>query len=52
MNGYTKGARNELFALRPAPIQVNITYTCENLKKNCLIMIINYYDYSENVDLQ
>jgi len=23
MNGYTKGARNELFALRPAPIQVN-----------------------------
>ena len=25
MNGYTKGARNELFALRPAPIQVNST---------------------------
>lgn len=23
MNGYTKGARNEIFALRPAPIQVN-----------------------------
>ena len=23
MNGYTIGARNELFALRPAPIQVN-----------------------------
>ena len=23
MNGYTKGARNELFALRPAPIQVS-----------------------------
>ncbi len=22
MNGYTKGARNEMFALRPAPIQV------------------------------
>lgn len=22
MNGYTKGARNEIFALRPAPIQV------------------------------
>lgn len=22
MNGYTKGARNELFALKPAPIQV------------------------------
>ena len=24
MNGYTKGARNEIFALRPAPIQVSI----------------------------
>lgn len=24
MNGYTKGARNELFALRPAPVQVSI----------------------------
>lgn len=24
MNGYTKGARNEIFALRPAPIQVII----------------------------
>lgn len=22
LNGYTKGARNEIFALRPAPIQV------------------------------
>ena len=22
MNGYTKGARNEIFALRPAPVQV------------------------------
>ncbi|KAG8300671.1 hypothetical protein J6590_071231 [Homalodisca vitripennis] len=24
MNGYTKGARNEIFALRPAPVQVSI----------------------------
>lgn len=23
MNGYTKGARNEIFALRPAPVQVS-----------------------------
>jgi predicted O-linked N-acetylglucosamine transferase (SPINDLY family) len=23
MNGYTKGARNEIFALKPAPIQVS-----------------------------
>ena len=22
LNGYTKGARNEIFALKPAPIQV------------------------------
>lgn len=26
MNGYTKGARNEIFALRPAPIQVDYFY--------------------------
>lgn len=26
MNGYTKGARNEIFALRPAPIQVRIAF--------------------------
>ncbi len=24
MNGYTKGARNEIFALKPAPIQVRL----------------------------
>lgn len=24
MNGYTKGARNEIFALKPAPVQVCI----------------------------
>ena len=24
MNGYTKGARNEIFALKPAPIQVHM----------------------------
>ena len=29
MNGYTKGARNEIFALRPAPVQVSvISCTC------------------------
>ena len=28
MNGYTKGARNELFALKPAPIQVNSNCQC------------------------
>lgn len=27
MNGYTKGARNEIFALRPAPVQVCLTCT-------------------------
>ena len=25
MNGYTKGARNEIFAFRPAPVQVLTT---------------------------
>lgn len=28
MNGYTKGARNEIFALRPAPIQVSLQPLC------------------------
>ena len=28
MNGYTKGARNELFALKPAPIQVIFETKC------------------------
>lgn len=30
MNGYTKGARNEIFALKPAPIQVSrsVSSTC------------------------
>ena len=33
MNGYTKGARNEIFALRPAPIQVrNVVLS----RKKCL----------------
>ena len=26
MNGYTKGARNEIFALRPAPVQVGYLF--------------------------
>ena len=26
MNGYTKGARNEIFAMRPAPVQVKIVF--------------------------
>ena len=29
LNGYTKGARNEIFALQPAPIQVQIMYTSD-----------------------
>ena len=33
MNGYTKGARNEIFALRPAPLQVGLwdSYSLELL---------------------
>lgn len=37
MNGYTKGARNEIFALRPAPVQVscegsNFTMSCMSFR--------------------
>jgi len=28
LNGYTKGARNEIFALRPAPVQVSYMGFC------------------------
>lgn len=35
MNGYTKGARNEIFALRPAPIQVNILSIAYYSHWNC-----------------
>ncbi|GAB9468547.1 Acetylglucosaminyltransferase [Globisporangium polare] len=31
LNGYTKGARNEIFALRPAPIQVSYMGFCGTL---------------------
>lgn len=40
MNGYTKGARNEIFALRPAPVQVKEKKPalgfCSRLKQNRL----------------
>ena len=29
LNGYTKGAKNEIFALRPAPVQVSILYVVD-----------------------
>lgn len=32
MNGYTKGSRNEIFALQPAPIQVNQSTNFSNDK--------------------
>ena len=34
MNGYTKGARNEIFALRPAPLQVIVSCCYFNLSYN------------------
>lgn len=40
MNGYTKGARNELFALKPAPVQV------------CYNEIVNIYMYRGNLYIQ
>ena len=36
MNGYTKGARNEIFALRPAPVQV-------------IVVSVNCIDYQSNL---
>ena len=36
MNGYTKGARNELFALKPAPIQVCVFLEERPIIFNCL----------------
>jgi len=38
MNGYAKDARNEIFALRPAPIQVNRVF-----------LFISIYLYISNV---
>lgn len=38
LNGYTKGARNEVFALRPAPVQVGYMGFCGTLGAN-------YIDY-------
>lgn len=38
MNGYTKGARNEIFALKPAPIQVIYCEICICLE----IILINF----------
>ena len=43
MNGYTKGARNELFALRPAPIQVSsapILVPREKSPHSCAIVVL------------
>ena len=37
MNGYTKGARNEIFALRPAPIQVRFLF---DFFATCALLIV------------
>jgi len=36
LNGYTKGARNELFALRPAPVQVSYMGFCGTMGAECM----------------
>lgn len=41
MNGYTKGARNEIFALRPAPIQVRLKSEIEIAKRS----FTNFFDF-------
>lgn len=40
LNGYTKGARNEIFALRPAPIQVNYMGFCGTMGADFIDYII------------
>ena len=41
MNGYTKGARNEIFALRPAPIQVSsVRAGCMSLLPHAGIVVL------------
>lgn len=34
LNGYTKGARNEIFALRPAPVQISLMGFCGTMGSN------------------
>ena len=47
MNGYTKGARNEIFALKPAPIQVHITcHACVPRTVPCTCTRIHTYKLS------
>ena len=40
MNGYTKGARNEIFALKPAPIQVSRSVRCYTLPSSPLNLVV------------
>ncbi len=40
MNGYTKGARNEIFALRPAPIQVSNVVRVDETES---LVMMNYF---------
>ena len=43
MNGYTKGARNEIFALRPAAIQVMwLGYPGKYFMILCILMVFVY----------
>ncbi len=53
MNGYTKGARNEIFALKPAPVQVGVGFACILDKDKCLFLIttLNEYFSTELCDL-
>ena len=36
LNGYTKGARNEIFALQPAPVQVSYMGFCGTMGSSCM----------------
>lgn len=41
LNGYTKGSRNEIFALQPAPIQVGLIYRIKKKEKRASIFCLH-----------
>lgn len=41
LNGYTKGARNEIFALRPAPVQISMFGFCGSMGADYIDYIVS-----------
>ncbi len=51
LNGYTKGSKNEIFALRPAPIQVNIVVLCLLLSLYCELCCIVLFMFYQTIEM-